>query len=111
MPDRTNCILLAGPQAPAPLICRSPGGFQWGLGPPQASNITKRRLASFDRPIVSEPRFTAEQAPGLIRDLSEYLLTLKVGLRERPDGRLLGSRRTDGTVDSRRIGPCLSVCN
>lgn len=44
---------------------------------PQAANITKERLAGFDRPIVSEPSFSREQCPGLKRDLTAYLHTLK----------------------------------
>ncbi|CAL8469831.1 g9373 [Coccomyxa elongata] len=43
----------------------------------QAANITKERLAGFDRPIVSEPKFSKEQCPGLTRDLTAYLHTLK----------------------------------
>lgn len=46
----------------------------------QAANITKERLASFDRPIVSEPKFTKSQCEGLKRDLTAYLQTLKVRL-------------------------------
>ncbi|BDA43844.1 Alpha-glucan water dikinase, chloroplastic at C-terminar half [Coccomyxa sp. Obi] len=43
----------------------------------EAANITKERLASFDRPIVSEPKFSQAQCPGLKRDLTAYLHTLK----------------------------------
>ncbi len=43
----------------------------------QAADITKERLASFDRPIVSEPKFSEGQCPGLKRDLTAYLQTLK----------------------------------
>jgi hypothetical protein len=43
----------------------------------QAAGIDAARLASYDRPIVSEPRFAAEQAPGLARDLTAYLATLR----------------------------------
>lgn len=43
----------------------------------QAANITKERLASFDRPIKSEPAFKPEQRQGLLTDLSNYLQTLK----------------------------------
>ena len=43
----------------------------------QAANITKERLASFDRPIRSEPSFKPEQKEGLLRDLTNYLQTLK----------------------------------
>lgn len=44
----------------------------------QAANITKERLASFDRPIKSEPAFKPDQRDGLLADLSNYLQTLKV---------------------------------
>merc|ERR1719327_1546862 len=40
-------------------------------------NITRERLASYDRKISSEPRFRPEQCRGLVRDLKEYLRTLK----------------------------------
>jgi len=43
----------------------------------QAANITKERLAGFDRPILSEPKFSKEQCVGLKRDLTAYLQTLK----------------------------------
>lgn len=43
----------------------------------QEAGINAERLASYDRAIRSEPRFTAEQAPKLLRDLSAYLVTLK----------------------------------
>lgn len=43
----------------------------------QAANISKERLAGFDRPIVSEPKFSKDQCAGLKRDLSAYLQTLK----------------------------------
>lgn len=46
----------------------------------QAANITKERLASFDRPIKSEPAFRPEQRQGLLTDLSNYLQTLKASL-------------------------------
>lgn len=46
----------------------------WG----QAANIGPERLASFDRPIKSEPNFKKEQTEGLLRDLQAYLVTLKV---------------------------------
>ena len=45
----------------------------------QAANIAAERLASFDRPIKSEPHFKQEQTEGLLRDLTAYLQTLKVG--------------------------------
>ena len=43
----------------------------------QAANISKERLASFDRPIKSEPKFSKQQCPGLKKDLAAYLQTLK----------------------------------
>lgn len=46
----------------------------------QEAGIDAARLASYDRAIRSEPRFSAEQAPGLVQDLSAYLVTLKVHL-------------------------------
>lgn len=42
-----------------------------------AEGVTKERLASYDRPIVSEPNLKLEQKEGLIRDLGNYLKTLK----------------------------------
>ncbi|XP_058080446.1 alpha-glucan water dikinase 2-like isoform X2 [Magnolia sinica] len=42
-----------------------------------ANGLTKTILASYDRPIVSEPRFRADTKDGLIRDLTSYLRTLK----------------------------------
>ncbi|WOL20108.1 alpha-glucan water dikinase 2 isoform X2 [Canna indica] len=39
--------------------------------------LKKGMLASYERPIVSEPRFRADKKQGLIRDLLEYLRTLK----------------------------------
>lgn len=43
-----------------------------------SNGITKQKLASYDRPIVSEPHFRTENKEGLIRDLTMYLKTLKV---------------------------------
>lgn len=43
----------------------------------KANGVSKDRLASYDRPIVSEPRFRPDQKEGLIRDLTAYLKTLK----------------------------------
>lgn len=43
----------------------------------QAGNISKERLASFDRPIRSEPSFKPDQQEGLLTDLTNYLQTLK----------------------------------
>jgi alpha-glucan,water dikinase len=42
-----------------------------------AEGVSKERLASYDRPIVSEPDLKPEQKEGLIRDLGNYLKTLK----------------------------------
>ncbi|KAF3776216.1 Alpha-glucan water dikinase 2 [Nymphaea thermarum] len=42
-----------------------------------ANGITKQRLASYDRPITSEPYFTSSSKDGLVRDLTSYLKTLK----------------------------------
>ncbi|KAG2427905.1 hypothetical protein HYH02_014507 [Chlamydomonas schloesseri] len=42
-----------------------------------AAGITAQRLASFDRAITSEPRFSGQQAAGLQRDLAAYLQTLQ----------------------------------
>ncbi|ESQ54882.1 hypothetical protein EUTSA_v10024230mg [Eutrema salsugineum] len=44
----------------------------------KANGLTKERLASYDRPILSEPRFRSDAKEGLIRDLTMYLKTLKV---------------------------------
>ncbi|GLJ13650.1 hypothetical protein SUGI_0217250 [Cryptomeria japonica] len=41
------------------------------------NGVTKERLASYDRPIVSEPCLRSDQKEGLIRDLTAYLRTLK----------------------------------
>eukprot|EP00850_Spirogloea_muscicola_P002179 SM000008S22268 [mRNA] locus=s8:686800:696461:- [translate_table: standard] len=43
----------------------------------QASGVTKERLASYDRPIVSEPKLRMDQKDGLIRDLKAYMKSLK----------------------------------
>jgi alpha-glucan, water dikinase len=40
--------------------------------------ITKERLLSYDRAIHSEPNFRRDQKDGLLRDLGNYLRTLKV---------------------------------
>lgn len=42
------------------------------------NGITKERLLSYDRAIHSEPNFRSEQKEGLLRDLGNYLRTLKV---------------------------------
>ncbi|KAL5225848.1 hypothetical protein ABZP36_012487 [Zizania latifolia] len=39
--------------------------------------ITKDRLLSYDRPIHSEPNFRSEQKEGLLRDLGNYMRSLK----------------------------------
>ncbi|KAK1352523.1 hypothetical protein POM88_053220 [Heracleum sosnowskyi] len=39
--------------------------------------LTKSVLASYDRPIVSEPKFSPDTKDRLIRDLTSYLKTLK----------------------------------
>uniref|UniRef100_A0A0E0LBX9 Uncharacterized protein n=1 Tax=Oryza punctata TaxID=4537 RepID=A0A0E0LBX9_ORYPU len=39
--------------------------------------ITKERLLSYDRPIHSEPNFRSEQKDGLLRDLANYMRSLK----------------------------------
>ncbi|KAH7567630.1 hypothetical protein JRO89_XS07G0108200 [Xanthoceras sorbifolium] len=41
------------------------------------NGLTKQKLASYDRPIVSEPHFRTDAKEGLIRDLAMYLKTLK----------------------------------
>jgi hypothetical protein len=50
----------------------------------QAEGITKQRLASYDRPIVSEPKFVKDQTKQLRQDLTDYLQTLKVRLPSLP---------------------------
>lgn len=42
------------------------------------NGITKERLLSYDRPIHSEPNFRSEQKEGLLRDLGNYMRSLKV---------------------------------
>ncbi|KAG5541915.1 hypothetical protein RHGRI_021667 [Rhododendron griersonianum] len=42
-----------------------------------ANGLTKDILASYDRPIVSEPRFRTDAKEGLLRDLTSYLKALK----------------------------------
>jgi hypothetical protein len=44
------------------------------------NGVTKERMRSYDRPIVSEPKLRTDQKDGLIRDLTAYLRTLKVCL-------------------------------
>ncbi len=45
----------------------------------QAGNVTKERMAGYDRSIRSEPNFEPSQQEGLITDLTAYLQTLQVG--------------------------------
>ncbi|KAJ0491057.1 putative alpha-glucan, water dikinase [Helianthus annuus] len=42
-----------------------------------SNGITKERLLSYDRAIHNEPNFSKEQKEGLLRDLGNYLRTLK----------------------------------
>lgn len=42
------------------------------------NGITKERLLSYDRAIHSEPNFRRDQKDGLLRDLGNYMRTLKV---------------------------------
>lgn len=42
------------------------------------NGITKERLLSYDRAIHSEPSFRRDQKDGLLRDLGNYMRTLKV---------------------------------
>lgn len=46
-----------------------------------ANGLTREKLASYDRPIVSEPHLRTDMKDGLIRDLTMYLKTLKVWQR------------------------------
>ncbi|BBN15240.1 alpha-glucan, water dikinase [Marchantia polymorpha subsp. ruderalis] len=41
------------------------------------NGVTKERMRSYDRPIVSEPNLRHDQRDGLIRDLTAYMRTLK----------------------------------
>lgn len=43
------------------------------------NGITKERLLSYDRAIHSEPKFRSDHKDGLLRDLGNYMRTLKVG--------------------------------
>ena len=45
------------------------------------NGITKERLLSYDRAIHNEPNFRRDQKEGLLRDLGNYLRTLKVVLK------------------------------
>jgi hypothetical protein len=42
------------------------------------NGITKERLLSYDRAIHSEPKFRSDQKEGLLRDLGNYMRSLKV---------------------------------
>lgn len=42
------------------------------------NGITKERLLSYDRAIHSEPNFRSEQKEGMLRDLRNYMRSLKV---------------------------------
>ncbi|XP_042756747.2 alpha-glucan water dikinase 1, chloroplastic isoform X2 [Lactuca sativa] len=42
-----------------------------------SNGITKERLLSYDRAIRNEPKFTSDQKEGLLRDLGNYMRTLK----------------------------------
>lgn len=42
------------------------------------NGVTKERMRSYDRQICSEPSLRHDQKDGLIRDLTNYLRTLKV---------------------------------
>uniref|UniRef100_A0A0A9A707 Uncharacterized protein n=1 Tax=Arundo donax TaxID=35708 RepID=A0A0A9A707_ARUDO len=42
------------------------------------NGITKERLLSYDHPIHSEPNLRSEQKEGLLRDLTNYMRSLKV---------------------------------
>jgi alpha-glucan,water dikinase len=41
------------------------------------NGVTKERMLSYDRPVRSEPKFREDQKDALIRDLTNYLRTLK----------------------------------
>lgn len=43
-----------------------------------ANGLTREKLASYDRPIVSEPHFRTDMKDRLIHDLTAYLKILKV---------------------------------
>lgn len=45
------------------------------------NGITKERLLSYDRGIHSEPNFRRDQKDGLLRDLGNYMRTLKVSAK------------------------------
>ncbi|XP_028802230.1 alpha-glucan water dikinase 2 isoform X2 [Neltuma alba] len=68
-----------------------------------ANGLTREKLASYDRPIVSEPDFRSDFRDDLIRDLTAYLKTLKavhagVDLESAIDV-CLSSSFKDGTVE------------
>ena len=43
-----------------------------------SNGITKERLLSYDHPIHSEPNLKSDQKAGLLRDLANYMRSLKV---------------------------------
>ena len=47
-----------------------------------SNGVSRERLASYDRPIVSEPKLRADQKDGLLRDLGNYMKSLKVSSLE-----------------------------
>ncbi|MBA0566033.1 hypothetical protein Golob_010883, partial [Gossypium lobatum] len=73
-----------------------------------AHGLTKEKLASYDRPIVSEPCFRMEAKEGLIRDLTMYLKTLKavhsgVELESAIDSCLAPSLNNQGFATADRV--------
>jgi hypothetical protein len=54
------------------------------------NGITKERLLSYDRAIHSEPNFRSEQKAGLLRDLGNYMRSLKVCDTASMDNKVLG---------------------
>ncbi|KAG4147412.1 hypothetical protein ERO13_D05G221000v2 [Gossypium hirsutum] len=78
-----------------------------------AHGLTKEKLASYDRPIVSEPCFRMEAKEGLIRDLTMYLKTLKavhsgVELESAIDSCLAPSLNNQGFATADRVNDCLN---
>lgn len=45
------------------------------------NGITKERLLSYDRAIHNEPNLRRDQKDGLLRDLGNYMRTLKVSMK------------------------------
>ncbi|TYJ35370.1 hypothetical protein E1A91_A05G232500v1 [Gossypium mustelinum] len=73
-----------------------------------AHGLTKEKLASYDRPIVSEPCFRMGAKEGLIRDLTMYLKTLKavhsgVELESAIDSCLAPSLNNQGFATADRV--------